>query len=145
MIKKLIKKLFNKISNEDIECAIDEQIIDCESLEAPPFECGPGHFTQGYGFFGYPEDYFTEWETDDWFDITPPKTEMEMEYEHINNDPHDGWGLRPEWQDDKSKEPDNIHQLMYDIATKSGSTTLQLDPIGGSENFQGGSENFHEQ
>ena len=145
MIRKLIKKLFNKISNEDIECAIDEQIIDCESLEAPPFECGPGHLTQGYGFFGYPEDYFTKWETDDWFDITPPKTEMEMEYEHINNDPHDGWWLRPEWQDDKSKEPDNIHQLMYDIATKSGSTTLQLDPIGGSENFQGGSENFHEQ
>jgi len=21
-------------------------------LEAPIFECGPGHFTQGYGFFG---------------------------------------------------------------------------------------------
>ena len=22
------------------------------ALEAPPFECGPSHFTQGYGFFG---------------------------------------------------------------------------------------------
>jgi len=41
-------------------------------------------------------------------------------------------------------EPDNIHEVMYQIATKSGSTTLQLNPIGGSENFQGGSENFHE-
>jgi len=43
-----------------------------------------------------------------------------------------------------SKEPENIHQKMYEMATRSGSTTLQLNPIGGSENFQGGSENFHE-
>ena len=28
-----------------------EFIID--ELEAPLIECGPGHFTQGYGFFGY--------------------------------------------------------------------------------------------
>jgi hypothetical protein len=44
----------------------------------------------------------------------------------------------------KSKEPENIHQKMYEMSTRSGSTTLQLNPIGGSENFQGGSENFHE-
>ena len=43
-----------------------------------------------------------------------------------------------------TKESANIHQEMYDLATKSGATTVQLDPIGGSENFQGGSENFHE-
>ena len=42
-----------------------------------------------------------------------------------------------------TKESANIHQEMYEIATKSGATTLQLDPIGGSENFQGGSENVH--
>ena len=93
-------------------------------------------------------------------DVTPPKQlptteivvnmdggvggsweEKEVEYEHINDDPHDGWWLYPEHQD--TKEPENIHQLMYEMATKSGATTLQLDPIGGSENFQGGSENVH--
>ena len=42
-----------------------------------------------------------------------------------------------------TKESDNIHQVMYEMATKSAVTTLQLDPIGGSENFQGGSENVH--
>ena len=36
------------------------------------------------------------------------------------------------------KEPDNIHQMMYDIATKGKATTLALDPPGGSENFQEG-------
>ena len=25
---------------------------DCKNLEAPLFECGPGHFTQGYGWLG---------------------------------------------------------------------------------------------
>ena len=25
--------------------------IDIISLELPPFECGPGHFTHGYGSF----------------------------------------------------------------------------------------------
>ena len=42
-----------------------------------------------------------------------------------------------------TKESSNIHQEMYNLATKSGATTIQLDPIGGSENFQGGSENVH--
>ena len=43
----------------------------------------------------------------------------------------------------ETKEPDNIHEVMYEMATKNAATTLQLDPIGGSENFQGGSENVH--
>ena len=38
---------------EKIECAIDEVTVKCEDLEAPIQECGPGHLTQGYGFFGY--------------------------------------------------------------------------------------------
>lgn len=31
-------------------------------------------------------------------------------------------------QQSQEGEPENIHQLMYDIATESGKTTLQLDP-----------------
>ncbi len=143
----LLKKKAGVFKEEDIECSIDEKLVDCDRLEAPLFECGPSHYTQGYGWFGgtsgytgVPAPILTP--HDDWFE-DPPKTEMQMEYEHINDDPHDGWWLRPEWQDDKSNEPENIHQLMYEIATKSSATTLQLDPIGGSENFLGGSENVH--
>ena len=124
----LLKKKAGVFKEEDIECSIDEQIVDCKDLDEDPY-------------VGVPAPILTP--HDDWFE-DPPKTEMQMEYEHINDDPHDGWWLRPEWQDDKSNEPDNIHQLMYDIATKNSATTLQIDPIGGSENFQGGSENFHE-
>ena len=55
-----------------------------------------------------------------------------------------------EWKIEEEKkrkesgaESDDIHQVMYEMATKNAATTLQLDPIGGSENFQGGSENVH--
>ena len=132
MIKQIINKLFSqKISEEDIECAIDENIVDCEHFDDD----------QDKAYVGVPAPVLTP--HDDWFEDAP-KTEMQMEYEHINDDPHDGWWLRPEWQDQETKESANIHQEMYEMATKSGATTLQLDPIGGSENFQGGSENFHE-
>ena len=46
-------------------------------------------------------------------------------------------------QETHSVESEDIHQVMYEMATKNAATTLQLDPIGGSENFQGGSENVH--
>ena len=130
MIKQIINKLFSQtISEKDIECAIDENIVDCEHFDDD----------QDKAYVGVPAPVLTP--HDDWFE-DPPKTEMQMEYEHINDDLHDGWWLMPEYQD--TKEPENIHQLMYEMATKSGATTVQLDPIGGSENFQGGSENFHE-
>ena len=35
---------------------------------------------------------------------------------------------------------DGMHQKMYEMSTQNGKTTLQLNPIGGSENFQGGSK-----
>ena len=128
MILKAIKKLLKpKLTEKEIT-----------RIEAPVAECGPGHLTQGYGFVGIPAPKVLK--NDPWFG-EPVKSEKQLEYEHINDDPHDGWWLRPEWQD--PKEPDNIHEVMYDMATKCGTTTTQLDPVGGSENFQGGSENIH--
>jgi hypothetical protein len=128
MILKAIKKLLKpKLTEKEIT-----------RIEAPVAECGPGHLTQGYGFVGIPAPKVLK--NDPWFG-EPVKSEKQLEYEHINDDPHDGWWLSPEWQD--PKEPDNIHEVMYDMATKCGKTTTQLDPVGGSENFQGGSENIH--
>ena len=50
-------------------------------------------------------------------------------------------GVGGSWKVDN--EPVNIHEVMYDMATKTNKTTTQLDPIGASENFQGGSENLY--
>ena len=137
MIKKLINKIF---SEKDIECAIDEDTIDCDKLEAPPGEYGPGHFTQGYGsYVGVPAPILTP--VDDWFSspygcpTEKQKDYMEKEAEIKKQEAEN----RQYW----TKESANIHQEIYDLAIKSGKTTTQLDPIGGSENFQGGSENVH--
>ena len=135
MIKQIINKLFSqKISEEDIECAIDENTIECNHLDDD----------QEKAYVGVPAPILNP--IDEWFaspyGCPSAITEKQKEYEHINDDFQDGWWLLPEYQD--TKESPNIHQEMYEIATKSGATTVQLDPIGGSENFQGGSENFHE-
>ena len=131
MIKQIINKLFSqKISEEDIECAIDENIVDCDHFDDD----------QDKAYVGVPAPVLTP--VDDWFSgsygfaTEIPITEKQKDYMERENE--------MKMAEDQSKEPDNIHQLMYDMATKSGATTLQLDPIGGSENFQGGSENFHE-
>jgi len=131
MIKKIINKLFTqKISEKDIECAIDENIVDCDHFDDD----------QDKAYVGIPAPVLTP--VDDWFSgsygfaTEIPITEKQKDYMERENE--------MKMAEDQSKEPDNIHQLMYEMATKSGATTVQLDPIGGSENFQGGSENFHE-
>jgi hypothetical protein len=125
-----------------------EQTID--ELEAPLRECGPSHFSHGISPYGDipPENRYTGYtgipapaylKDDEWFGPAPVSEKgqdyMEKETEIKQQEEEN----RQYW----TKEPENIHQVMYDLATKSGKTTTQLDPIGGSENFQGGSENVH--
>ena len=115
----ILQKKAGIFKEEEIECAIDEEVVECDEMDSP--------------YVGVPAPAVSP--HDDWFD-DPPKSEMQMEYEHINDDPHDGWWLRPEYQD--TKESPNIHQEMYELATKAGKTTVQLNPVGGSETFQEG-------
>ena len=71
--------------------------------------------------------------SDSWFGEAP-KTEKVMEYIiQKNEELYQRLAEQPQ-----SKEVDNIHQVMYDKATKGIATTLALDPQGGSENFQEG-------
>ena len=133
MIKQIINKLFSqKISEEDIECAIDENTIECNHLDDD----------QEKAYVGVPAPILNP--VDEWFaspyGCPPAITEKQQDYmaqeAEINKQEAEN---RQYW----TKESANIHQEMYDLATKSGATTVQLDPIGGSENFQGGSENVH--
>ena len=133
MIKQIINKLFSqKISEEDIECAIDENTIECNHLDDD----------QEKAYVGVPAPILNP--VDEWFaspyGCPPAITEKQQDYmaqeAEIKKQESEN---RQYW----TKESANIHQEMYDLATKSGATTVQLDPIGGSENFQGGSENVH--
>ena len=132
MIIKKIKTLLEpkrKITKDQIQCAIDEQIVECES-EA--FKQDALNYYTGVPAPVYLED-------DPWFGPAPARSQKQLDYIE-----QETFIKQQQAQEVGKREPDNIHQLMYEIATKSSATTLQLDPVGGSENFQGGSENFHE-
>ena len=121
--------LNKEIKEKDIECAIDENIVECTEMEEEPY-------------VGIPAPILNP--VDEWFaspyGCPPAITEKQQDYmiqeAEIKKQEAEN---RQYW----TKESANIHQEMYDLATKSGATTVQLDPIGGSENFQGGSENVH--
>ena len=131
MIKKILSKLFTQ-KPKDLECAIDEDKVDCEHLDDD----------QDKAYVGVPAPVLNP--LDDWFSssygcpgsVITKKQEDYMEQETLIK--------QQQYQETNSVEPENIHQVMYEMATKSGATTVQLDPIGGSENFQGGSENIHQ-
>jgi len=108
-----------------VECAIDEEVVDCHEMDSPPY-------------VGIPAPAYLE--DDEWFGPAPVKTEKQMEYMEMETEIKKN---RQQREKEFSLESDDIHQKMYDIATQGASTTLQLNPLGGSENFQGGSENVH--
>jgi|TARA_R100000149_G_scaffold61341_1_gene30702 hypothetical protein len=68
---------------------------------------------------------------DEWFGPPPEYTEKQKEY--IVGEVE---SKRKEFENTLSIESHDIHQKIYEIATKSKNTTLDLDSPGGSENFQ---------
>ena len=113
-------------TNDDIECAIDEDVVECDEMDSPPYT-------------GIPAPILTP--VDDWFSA-PYGCPTEKQQDYMTQEAE----IKKQESENRqywTKESANIHQEMYNLATKSGATTVQLDPIGGSENFQGGSENVH--
>ncbi len=78
---------------------------------------------------------------DEWFS-EPILTETQIEYQKLMRELGDDivvnmdGGVGGSWSVQTS-EPENIHEVMYDIATKCGKTTTQLNSVGGSENIHG--------
>ena len=131
MIKKIVdafKKINTQIPDEDIECAIDDQTVECE---------GEAFKQDALNYYtGVPAPVYLE--DDPWFGPAPVRSEKQLDYLE-----QETFIKQQQAQEVGKREPDNIHQVMYEMATRSAATTLQLDPVGGSENFQGGSENVH--
>ena len=127
MIKQILSKLFTQKPN-DIECAIDEDKVDCEHLDDD----------QDKAYVGVPAPVLNP--LDEWFSSSYgcPSAVTEKQKDYMEQET-----VMKQQEQNSSIEPENIHQVMYEMATRSGATTVQLDPIGGSENFQGGSENVH--
>jgi len=68
---------------------------------------------------------------DEWFGPAPTYSEKQLDYMEQETEIK-----RQEREESFSVEPEDIHQLMYDIANQNTSTTIYIDPPGGSENFQ---------
>ena len=120
-IKSLLKKAFTKTSK--VECAIDDQIVDCEG-EA--FKQDALNYYTGVPAPAYLKD-------DEWFGPSPEYTEKQKDYMIQETEIK-----RQEFERSFSIEPENIHQVMYEMATKSQSSSWQETLPGGSENFQSG-------
>ena len=73
---------------------------------------------------------------DPWF-AKPVKSEKQLIHEEMIKVEQ----KKEEQSKPPTKEPENIHELMYQKATKNQNTTVQLNPPGGSENFQEGGWN----
>ena len=126
MLKKLIDKLFfEKITEEKIECAIDDNTVDYETFDND----------QEKVFTGVPAP--DQPVLDDWF-MSPygepllPKKKFAGNYQGPLYAPYtavDAGKSKP-----ISSGNDGTHQKMYELSTQNQSTTLQLNPIGGSEN-----------
>jgi hypothetical protein len=104
----------------------------------------PNNYT---GYVGVPAPEVLEY--DEWFGH-PPETERSIELRKAKElQQHHEEIYAVTKKPEVFVEPDNIHQLMYEMATENVATTLSLNPmldlsIGGSENFHslGGSENL---
>ena len=128
---KKIQGLITTIKEDDereIECAIDDQPVPCET------------FSQPYTGVSAPKVL----SSDPWFG-DPTKSERQLAYEkecqELNDDLEDGWWLRDSlddslWDKNGNRESANIHQEMYELATKNWNTVAETQ--GGSENFQEG-------
>ena len=106
---------------KDIECAIDEDVVECSEMDSPPYT-------------GIPAPILTP--VDDWFS-GPYGCPTEKQQDYMAQEAE----IKQQEEENRqywTKESANIHQEMYDLATKNGKTTTQLDPIGGSETFQEG-------
>lgn len=114
-----MKKLLNRISNVAKKVLKKEKTINLipfvtwinSELDKKPHKTVPA------------PEYLQD---DPWFGPAIMSDENKEKYEHINDDPHDGWWLRPE---EDTVEPENIHQVMYEMATKN------KVHLGGSENL----------
>ena len=130
MIKKVIQSIKNKFNppieyrkmEEKIECAIDENIVDCES------EAFKQDALNYYTYTGVPAPVYLK--EDEWFGPAPEYSDKQKDYMKMETEIK-----RQEFEKNFSIEPDDIHQRMYEIATKSQNLNLNINPPGGSENF----------
>ena len=104
-----------------VECAIDEDVVDCEELEDDGLDYEDQYYT------GVPAPPYLQ--DDPWFGPAPTYSQKQLDYMVQETEIK-----QKEREENFSVESEDIHQRMYEIATQNSPTTIQLNPPGGSEN-----------
>ena len=101
-IKNLIKNLITPKFEyqEKVECAIDEDVLECSEMDTPPYTGVPAPVVPP---------------SDSWFQ-DPPRTQKQEDYMEMETE------IKKENQ---GKEDPDIHQKMYEIATKNWTTVKE--------------------
>ena len=137
MIIKKLKKILNppkkevetqttilqkKAGTYKVECAIDEEVVDCKEMSSTPYTGVPAPVTLS---------------NDSWFGDVTYKSQKQLDYMKQETEIRKQEEARKEElrASGHTVEDENIHQKMYEIATKNWTTVGET---------QGGSENFHE-
>ena len=110
--------LQKKAGTYEVECAIDEEVVDCDEMDNPPF-------------VGVPAPAYLE--DDPWFGPAPVRTEKQMDYMEQEAEIK---MVEEQQRSEQTCESHDIHAKIYEIATKNWTTVAETQ--GGSENFQEG-------
>ena len=96
-----VEKLFSSKKETTIECAIDEEVVECSEMDSPPY-------------IGIPAPAYLE--DDEWFGPAPERTEKQLDYMEKET-------IAKQEEEEKRREyggePCSMHQLMYEMATLS--------------------------
>ena len=114
--------LQKKNGSYKVECVIDEEKVDCKDFQEP--------------YIAVPTPVVLP--NDPWFGESI-KTEKGIEYEEqiaTESKIKEEQRKKEIEKTNEVIEPDNIHQVMYEMATKNWTTVFETQ--GGSENFQEG-------
>ena len=118
--------LQKKAGTYDIECAIDEEVVDCEG------EAFRQDALKHYeAYTGIPAPVYLD--NDPWFGSAPVPTVKQMDYMAQEAE------MKMAEEQERSEETcesSDIHAKMYEIATQNWTTVAETQ--GGSENFQEG-------
>ena len=126
MIQSAVKAM---TSEKEFECVVDDEVISCETL-------GEVYYSpeaQGTWWTGVPAPKVLE--DDPWFGPAP-KSDKQNDYEETVTAESQ---IEEDQKKEETQEPENIHQVMYEIATSNWNTVDETkQSMGGSENFQEG-------
>jgi len=123
VIKKIksLKKVFipkSEFEEKKLECVVDDKKVNCSTFKES-------------SWIGYPAPISLP--TDPWFG-SAPKTQKVIHHEKKVAAEYE---IKEKQRKEETQEPQNIHQVMYEKATKNQQGSWQ-ENIGGSENFQSG-------